>query len=404
MRFGDTGFDELAALFDKARDAHDSERNRVNMAKWERKTGERNTGEGITEGRAAGERLPDGAFHVFLGASYISGALDVNMTDYYFDPVLYLKTNLRVNLMRFEKFMDDTALTKTVPWNPGVTMEPSLFGVKAVYQPDKEAWESHESYLVSDYSDLASLKTPDFYDNEAMRHIHSMYRQLCEITDRVAPDFSISFPRWRRSPFGNACSLRGMERLCLDFYENPDFVHELMSFVTCSRMEWENSCNSFLGQSCNSCILANDEVNCPTVSPSLYEQFIMPYEKQLIEYYGEFEYFHSCGDLTALIPYIKTLEPKLFQVSPWTGLDAACDAFSDTGTVLDVWVHVSADVMNATPEHTQRTMKQYYETCRNSGIAGFQFNSGNIQRMGRNIEDDDEKIIRWAEACRSAGG
>jgi len=385
MKSQSVKLDELKALFEKTRKAFDSDQNRKNMTKWKRE---------------AGRKSPDGPFHIFLGASYISRALGVNIRDYYFDPVLYLTTSLRLNLLLYEKFMDEAPVTKTIPWSPGVTMEPSLFGVKTVYQSDKEAWESHEGYILKDYSDLASLQMPDFYHNEAMRHIHNMYSELCEITDTLAPDFSISFPRWRRSPFGNACSLRGMERLCFDFYDNPEFVHELMSFVTLSRIQWENACNLFLGESCHACILANDEVNCPTISPSQYAEFIMPYEKQLIGYYGAFEYFHSCGNLTALIPYIKTLEPALFQVSPWTDLDTACSAFAGTKTVLDIWVHVSDDVMNASDEHVQQVMARYYETCRNADIAGFQFNSGNIQQMSQSIEADDKRIARWAQACR----
>jgi len=387
MELSATEIDELKTLFEKTREAYDSEHNLANITKWERKNG---------------ERSPDGAFHIFLGASYISNALGVNMHDYYFDPVLYLVTNLRVNLMRYEKFKDDTPLSKTIPWNPGVTMETSLFGIKTIYQPDKEAWESHENYLIQNYSDLASLQMPDFYNNEAMRYIQSMYQRLCEITDKIAPDFSISFPRWRRSPFGNACSLRGMQQLCTDFYDNPDFVHDLMSFVTDSRIKWEDSCTKFLGQTCNACTLANDEVNCPVVSPQQYAQFILPYEKRLIQYYGEFEYFHSCGNLTALIPHIKTLEPNLFQVSPWTDPEVACAAFSNTKTVLDIWVNVSGDIMHASPDHTIQTMKRYYEICRKADIAGFQFNSGNLQRMAQSLDVDDKKISHWAQACRLA--
>jgi len=190
----------------------------------------------------------------------------------------------------------------------------------------------------------------------------------------------------------------------MDFYDNPSFVHKLMEYITRSRMQWEDECNAFLGEKCGSCILANDEVNCPTVSPQLYAEFILPYEKQLIEYYGELGYFHSCGDLTPLLHYIKPLAPKLLQVSPWTDLEAACAAFAGTDTVLDIWAHVSDDVMYATGEHARQAMSRIYGICRTGGIAGFQINSGNIQQTPRGTEEDDIKIMQWADACRSAQG
>ena len=378
--------DGLKALFERTRENIGSERGRANEEKWKRK---------------AGHKAPDGPFNIFLGMSYFCRALEVDLREYYFDPVLYLSTNLRLNLLKYEKFMDDVPLTKVIPWNPGVTMEPSLFGVEAVYQSDKEAWESHDSHLIQDYSDLASIQPPDFFGSEAMRYIHSMYEQLSELVSKLAPDFSISFPRWRRSPFGNACSLRGMERLCMDFYDNPEFVHELMAFVTRSRMQWEDACNAFLGEKVGY-ILANDEVNCPTLSPALYSEFILPYEKQLLSYYGSLDYFHSCGNLTPLIPYIKEMDPAMFQVSPWTSLEAACKAFAGTRTVLDIWVNTSDDVMNASGGHARQVMSRLTAACREADIAGFQFNSGNIQQIAKTVQGDDAKIIQWANACRSA--
>jgi hypothetical protein len=378
--------DELKARFERTREGIHSDRNHANARKWKRE---------------AGRKAPDGPFNLFLGMSYFSRALGVDLREYYADPIVYLRTNLRLSLMKFEKFMDDVPLTTTIPWNPGVTMEPSLFGVKAVYQSDKEAWESHDAYLIGDYSDLASMRPPDFLENNAMRYIHSMYERLSELVGALAPDFSVSFPRWRRSPFGNACSLRGMERLCLDFYDDPDFVHELMSFVTRSRIQWEDASSAFLGETCGY-ILANDEVNCPTVSPAIYTEFILPYEKQLLSYYGSLDYFHSCGDLTPLIPHIKTMDPAMFQVSPWTNLEAACKAFAGTRTVLDVWANTSDDVMNASGEHARQIMARRTATCREADIAGFQFNSGNIQQVAQTPQADDDKILQWADACRTA--
>ena len=379
-----TKLEELKILFDRTRKAFDSEQNRINEMKWKDNKG---------------KKSPDGAFNLFLGASYCSRALDVDFRDYYFDPFLYLKANLQLNLLKFDKFKDDTPLTKTIPWHTGVTFESSLFGVDVKYKNDKEAWESHDNYLITDYDDLSSLAYPDFYECKAMRHIHDMYVKLKKITFLAAPDFEITFPRWRRSPFGNACILRGMEQLCMDFYDNPEFVHDLMSFVTHSRIQWEESCNGFLNES-SSYFLLNDEVNIPTIGPSHYLEFILPYEKQLLNYYGILDYYHSCGDITPLLPYIKTMSPDMIQISPWTDLETAIQTFSGTKTVLDIWSHVYGDVMNASEDHILKVMKHITAMCRNSDIKGFKLMSGNIQNFWKNPEADDIKILQWVNACR----
>lgn len=371
--------ESLKRLFDRTREAIESDRNRENRKKW---------------------NSPRGAFHAFLGASYFSRALHVDMREYYFDPALYLETNLRVNLLEFEKFRDDVALEYNIPWHPGVVMEPLLLGMQAKYQPDKEPWEDHDP-LLKEPEDLKKLEPPDFYKSEAMRYIHRMYEELSELVQKLAPDFHVSFPSWKRSPFGNACSLRGMEKICMDFYDRPEFVCRLMEFVTEARIQWASERAKFLGQH-ETLILANDEVNVPTLSPSQYEEYVLPYERRLLSYYGELEYYHSCGNLTPMLEQIKTLRPRMLHVSPWTDLEKACELFSEEHTVLDVWVHVAGDVMYATEEQALQAVKRRVEICEKHRVEGYQFNSGNLQALGVTTEEDDEKILQWVRACRAA--
>jgi len=382
MKYSSTQLDGLKKLFDRQRLIIESDYNRLNEKKW---------GVGVR---------PLGLFRVYLGSAYYSRVLGVDLRKYYFDPFLYLETNLRLSQFKFEKFPDDTPLTKAIPWHPGVTMEPSLFGAKTIYHENKDPWESHGLHIINDYSDLASVQTPDFYKSDAMKYMHSMYEQMQEIVAAVAPDFSVSFPNWWRSPFAVACSMRGMENLFCDFIDEPDFVHELMAFATNARIEWDKARFAFTGEKIGM-KLGNDEVNCQVISPRQFQEFIFPYEQKMLEYYGTCEYYHSCGDLTPLFPYIKTLDPRMVNISPWTDLDIACETFSDTETVLEIWANLVDDVMLATAEHTRSVVAECAKKCNEAGVYGYIFCSGNIQRFAQSESEDNEKILNWVNACRS---
>jgi hypothetical protein len=379
--------ERLKALFDQTREAAASKRSLQNAAVWK----------GVP---SASEKRPNGAFRVFLGASYMNRALNVDIRRYYTEPALYLESSLRLNLLAFEAFQDDVPVTLSIPWHPGVIMESSLFGVEAIYFANKEPWESHD-YPLRRCADLASLQAPDFYSSKAMRYIHRMYDGIRELILRLAPDFTVTFPGWRRSPFAVACSLRGMERLAMDFYDNEGFVHALLQFLTDARIRWDTERTKYIGTQ-DPYTLGNDEVNVPVLSPAQYETFVLPYERRLLDHYGRLSYFHSCGCLTPLIPFIRTLNPSLFHVSPWTDLSAACDAFAGTGALLDVWAHVSDDVMNASARQAQAAMARRVRICRESRIAGFQLNSGNIQTVKPSLAEDNAQINQWVAACRHA--
>jgi hypothetical protein len=52
----------------------------------------------------------------------------------------------------------------------------------------------------------------------------------------------------------------------------------------------------FLGEPVQKLKLYNDEVDCPTLSPGMYREFILSYEQELARIHGGLVYWHSCGN------------------------------------------------------------------------------------------------------------
>jgi uroporphyrinogen-III decarboxylase len=153
-------------------------------------------------------------------------------------------------------------------------------------------------------------------------------RMYTEIKELIGEDYEVIFPEWRRGPFGVACDLRGTENLLADIIINPEFVHDLMSFITNARKEWVNDRAKYLGQDITKGDIDDDEVSTPTLSPEQYEEFVLPYEQQLCEFHGGIRYWHSCGDISKLVYAISSIpEIVLFHIGPWTDLKSTRKAF-----------------------------------------------------------------------------
>ena len=57
----------------------------------------------------------------------------------------------------------------------------------------------------------------------------------------------------------------------------------------------------------------NDEVDGALFSAQTYRDFVLPYERQLAEFYGGVSYYHSCGTMTKLFPDLLTL-PNFYRL------------------------------------------------------------------------------------------
>jgi uroporphyrinogen-III decarboxylase len=108
-------------------------------------------------------------------------------------------------------------------------------------------------------------------------------------------------------PMTVAASLRGATELCMDIYEDPDYFHELLSFVTQATIRRIKAFREALGQELKpkSWAFADDSVEL--LSVETYKEFVLPYHKMLLdELAGEGPHFiHLCGNAQRLIPVIK---------------------------------------------------------------------------------------------------
>jgi uroporphyrinogen-III decarboxylase len=103
-------------------------------------------------------------------------------------------------------------------------------------------------------------------------------------------------------PWTTACDLRGVTELCLDIYEDPDYVHLLMSFVTDASIARAKAWRRDAGMPVQfdpseAYTLADDAI--ALLSPDAYREFVLPYHQRIVREMGGSERtrWHLCGEV-----------------------------------------------------------------------------------------------------------
>jgi uroporphyrinogen-III decarboxylase len=314
-----------------------------------------------------------------------SRLLKFDISEYYREPLAYLKGTLEIDIHRFNNFHDDTPLTKTIPIFLGSAFETSLFGVPVIYSTEREPIFSSEGAVLKKRNDLSSLKSINFKESGIMPLAHRFYSEISE----MAPEYySVIFPKWSRSPFGVACGLRGMENLLIDMIEDHEFVHNLMRFITDQRKKYSTDRRSFLKKIEIESTIYNDEASVPIISPGMYEEFCLPYESELSEFYNGIRFWHSCGSKTALIPLLKKFsKPIGFMDLNWE-TDDLYKAVKELKGCIPFHVRSSRrEVMEKNETILINHLSSIFSICRNENymlrVTGFQPDYPKVEDIDR---------------------
>lgn len=367
-----------------------SPRNLANKRFWESQTWPRDMWRGFPRLKPS-QSIP---FLVFPDNALWAKILKVDLREYYSDPEVHLKTQLKINIYHFNHWKDDTYYTKDLFIWFGVITELSFFGPKIIFFPNREGWI--ESPPLLQKKDLESLKRPDFYKSGLMPKIHEFYEKMNGL---VNGKLRVTFPMWVRGPFCIAAHLRGLDNIIMDMLEDPKFVHRLMRFIVDSEKEWAKERAKFLHSPIEKTFFFNDEVGLPLITPEMYEEFILPYEIELSDFYDGILYWHSCGDTSNFVNLIKKIPGlKMFHVGPRTDVSKAAVAFG-TDVSLDVDLDPFKDVLEAEEKKMKSRIKRIIDICTERDIP-FCIRADGFQPV-HTLEEDLPRIKLWIDIARS---
>jgi MtaA/CmuA family methyltransferase len=156
------------------------------------------------------------------------------------------------------------------------------------------------SALLADKGDLASLCKPSPFSGGRME---DRILAAAEFRRRVGSEKLVE--GWIEGPCAEAADLRGINSLMLDFYDDPDFVRDLFSFVVTMELEFARA-----QVDAGVDLIGIGDAAASLVGPQIYREFVWPSEKELIEglrAIGTRVRLHICGNITPMLASVGEL-------------------------------------------------------------------------------------------------
>ena len=110
---------------------------------------------------------------------------------------------------------------------------------------------------------------------------------------------------WVEGPCAEAADLRGINRLMLDFGDDPEFVHELFGFTVETAIRFADE-----QIKAGADIIGIGDAAASLVGPRIYKEFVLPWEKKLVDAIhsmGGRVRLHICGNTRRILDGMGTL-------------------------------------------------------------------------------------------------
>jgi MtaA/CmuA family methyltransferase len=167
-------------------------------------------------------------------------------------------------------------------------------GATIEYFDDQPPAVNESQARLADKSDLGRLQTPDPLGGGRM---HDRVKAAALFKTRVGGERLIE--GWIEGPCAEAADLRGINTLMLDFFDDPGFVRDLFEFIVDMELGFAKAQIEAGGE-----IIGIGDAAASLVGPAIYEEFVWPYEKRLVDgvhAMGGLVRLHICGNARPLV-------------------------------------------------------------------------------------------------------
>jgi len=148
--------------------------------------------------------------------------------------------------------------------------------------------------LLLDKGKLLQLKAPDPFSGGRMT---DRVRAVELLSKEIGKEKLVE--GWVEGPCAEAADLRGINNLMIDFFDDPGFVRDLFSFVIEMELRFAKA---QVDAGCD--LIGVGDAAASLVGPQIYEEFVWPYEKRLIDGLHELGAkvrLHICGNTNAIL-------------------------------------------------------------------------------------------------------
>lgn len=254
--------------------------------------------------------------------------IGVPFRDYYHDPETMLRSQILAQKWLMENIKTDQ-YEITGAWVGAWTdfqnvSEPSAMGCEVEFPEDDIPWV--KSHWVKDDKDLRTLEKMDMLHNGLHGRAIHFRAEMMKVAEKYPvrfldgpifyPGENPVFTHTSDGPFTNAGDLMGHTELYAAIYERPDFVKELLQIITDKIIEYLDFCWQELKLQHRDFAFTDDLA--AALSPEVYEEFVLPYDKRLRDHFQGRVSLHMCGNTDHLLRYfVEDLRIHEFQGFGW---------------------------------------------------------------------------------------
>ncbi|MCP4782668.1 MAG: hypothetical protein GY903_27145 [Fuerstiella sp.] len=235
-------------------------------------------------------------------------------------------------------------------------------GAHVEFYDDQPAAIIESDALLTDKAKLAELDVPDPLGGGRM---HAAVKSLELMKARVGHEKAIM--GWVEGPCAEGADLRGINTLMLDFYDDPAFIHELFDFTLRMALPYAQA-----QVDAGADIIGVGDAAASLIGPQLYEEFVWPYEKRLVDgirAMGACVRLHICGRTSSIVDGMGRLGCEIVDLDYFTPVDLAREAMGPEQILLGNIDPVRA-LRNATPESVTESIAACHRQAGNRYIVG----------------------------------
>ncbi len=204
--------------------------------------------------------------------------------------------------------------------------------------------------LLGDKTALARLKCPD---PQAGGRMHDRVQAAALFKQRCGSHLFIE--GWVEGPCAEAADLRGINTLMTDFFDDPGFVRELFEFVVAMELRFARA-QIEAGVD----IIGIGDAAASLTGPELYEEFVWPYEKRLVDgihSLGAKVRLHICGNTRRILRGMGKLGCEIVDLDYFSRL-AEGRAQMGAAQVLLGNINPVQTLRNSTPDEVRAAVAQ----------------------------------------------
>lgn len=216
--------------------------------------------------------------------------------------------------------------------------------------------------LLADKTRLASLIVPD---PEAPGRMSDRVRAVRALAGRAGS--SLIVEGWVEGPCAMAADLRGMSPLMLDFFDDAEFVNDLMDFSV--RMETRFAAAQVAA---GATLIGVGDAAASLVGPKIYAQFVLDWEKRLVESIqalGVPVRLHICGNTKRIVRGMGETECEIVDLDFLTSISEGRAAMG-AGQVLLGNLDPVRTLRDGTPESVYAAVAECHAQAGSRYIVG----------------------------------